>query len=276
MKWSTIRIKRKKYDTNTINIKHNLWRIENDLKWIFKNDNSFDINIKTKICLYWLDINLKNTLFPWVLKIERELKAFFIFLYKKKFNTDETIELLNEKNYVDISNKKNPLKILNQNTVKNKSIDEVIFTLTFGEFVYLIVFFDSIKSKMSSELKMNPSVFVNVIKFFNILRNAIAHNKTIIKIRDEKNNKRFSLKKDFFDFDISKNDIDIISTNASGSIYAVKVFLEKLDNIKKSKAFIKQIKKNFKLFYKTIPSRNEYERIIKLIFLSYYDDILKI
>ncbi|MDE5949817.1 MAG: hypothetical protein K2G54_02990, partial [Malacoplasma sp.] len=103
-----------------------------------------------------------------------------------------------------------------------------------------------------------------------------AHNKTVIKIKDEKNNKRFSLKKDLFDFEISKKEIDIISTNASGSIYALKIFLTKIDDKRKAKLFIKSVKKNFKTFQKTIKNSSEYERIMKLIFINYKKDIFKI
>ena len=269
------RLRKKQYDANKINLKHNLWRIENDLNWIFKKD--IENSLKTKICLYWLDINLKNTFFPWVLKIERELKSYFVSFYKKRFSTNSALELLNQENYSDISNQKNPLKILIEKNIKEKSIDEVVFTLTFGEFVNLLIFFnDYIKTSIANELNLNLSIFINVIKYFIILRNAIAHNKTIIKIRDEKNNKRFSLKKDFFDFEISKQDIDILSTNASGSIYVVKIFLERLDSKKKSSLFIKDVKKNLKIFNKTINNKHSYEQIINQIFLSHYKNILKI
>lgn len=265
----------KQYNVEELNFKHNLWRIENDLNWLFKN-TAYD-DLKTKICLYWLDINLKNTIFPWILKIERELKASFIYFYKKKFNSDLVTELLKKENYTDLENNKNPLKILNNSNFENKTIDEVIFTLTFGEFVYLVIFFnDSIKNQMSRSLQMNQTIFINVIKYLIILRNAIAHNKTIIKIKDEKNNKRFSLKKNLFEFEIAKNEIDIISTNASGSIFVVKLFLIKLDSEKKAKIFIKDIKKNFKVFCKTMKNKEEYKRIIKMIFLNYFDEILKI
>lgn len=276
MRVKVSKIRKKKYDVDEINYKHNLWRIKNDLNWIFKNQQQED-NIKTTLCLYWLDINFKNTFFPWILKIERELKSSFICFYKWKFNSDNAIELGVKENYTDISNKKNPLKIFDEIDLSSKSIDEVVFTLTFGEFVNLLIFFnDSIKTKIANELGMKLPIFINVIKFFIILRNAVAHNKTIIKIRDEKNNKRFSLKKDFFEFDIPKNHVDVLSTNASGCIYVVKHFLKKIDSDKKAKFFINDIKKNLKLFYKTMNNKKEYERIIKLIFLEYLDDILKI
>lgn len=275
MKIWTHFIKKREYDIEKINFKHNLWRITNDLNWLWKNSDNNDLN--TQMCLYWLDINLKNTIFPWILKIERELKASFIYFYKKKFNTTEINELLKKENYNDLENSKNPLKMLNEKKLEDKSIDETIFTLTFGEFVYLVIYFhDSIKNQMSKSLNMNLTIFVNIIKYFIILRNAIAHNKTIIKIKDEKNNKRFSLKKNLFDFSIQKNEIDIISTNASGSIYVVKLFLMKLDSRKKAKIFIKDIKDNIKVFYKTMKNKKEYKRIMNLIFLKYQNEILKI
>ncbi len=268
--------KKQNYNKEEINLKHNLWRIENDLNWIFYQDveNSFDI----KICLYWLDINLKNTIFPWVLKIERELKSYFIYYYKEKFKTSNSDQLLNLNNYTDLDNSKNPLKIFEEyKDMWEKTIDEVVFSLTFGQFVNLLIFFHPcIKSRIAHNLDMDLSVFINIIKYFNILRNAVAHNKTIIKIRDDKNNKRFSLKKKYFDFPIKKDEIDIISTNASGAIYVVKTFLARIDKNKKSKIFIKDVKRNFRDFYAWMNNKKEYKKIMKLIFLKYEKEIFQI
>ncbi|MDE5767676.1 MAG: Abi family protein [Malacoplasma sp.] len=277
MKISIFKFKNKIYNPYKINFKHNLWKIENDLNWIFKNLNN-DVNVfNTKICLYWLDINLKNTFFPWILKIERELKSYFIHYYKVEFKNSSISHLLEKNNYSISQKEKNPYEIIIRKDLTNVSVDQLIFSLTFGEFVNLLISFSNfIKLKISKDLDMNLAVFVNLIKFLNILRNAVAHNKTVIKIKDEKNNKRFSLKKDLFDFEISKKEIDIISTNASGSIYALKVFLTKIDDKRKAKLFIKSVKKNFKTFQKTIKNSFEYERIMKLIFINYKKDIFKI
>lgn len=268
-----LKFKKKKYNPNKIDTKHNIWKIENDLNWIFKdNHNSFN----TKICLYWLDINLKNTIFPWILKIERELKSNFIFIYKEKYLTDSASYLIDLDHYDKNIQGKNSYDILVRKNLTNVSIDELIFSLTFGEFVNLMLSFNSsIRNKIANHLGFPIGIFSNLIKFLIILRNAVAHNKTIIKIRDDKNNKRFSLKKDLFDFPIEKKEIDIISTNVSGSIFSLKKFLEKMDN-EKVKYLIKDVNKNLSVFKKTLNNKQEYERIIKLIFLNYYKEILKI
>lgn len=274
-KVKSYRNKKKEYSVEKINLKHNLWRIENDLNWIFKN-NVAD-TLENKLCLYWLDIHLKNTLFPWVLKIERELKALFVFFYKKKYQSNDVSFLMDSNNYSVIKNEKDPIKLLESKLGPQKTIDEMIFTLTFGEFVNIIILFQEyIKNNMAKHLNLTPSLFSNVIKYLIILRNAIAHNKTIIKIRDEKNNKRFSLKKDFFDFSITKQEIDILSTNASGAIYVVKKILLRMDNESKAKAFVKDIKKNLKTFKKTMNDKLLYKKIIELIFLKYLQEIIKI
>lgn len=265
--------KKHTYNHDKIDSKHNLWRIENDLNWIFKDKkNAFN----TKISLYWLDINLKNTFFPWILKIERELKSSFISIYKQKFQDSSACHVINDKNYDKVTNGKNPYDVLVRKNLIDKTIDELIFSLTFGEFVNLLLSFNSsIRHKIANDLNFSIDVFSNLIKYLNILRNAVAHNKTVIKIRDDKNNKRFSLEKKLFDFPIDKKEIVIISTNASGSIFVLKKFLEKMDS-KKIKFLIKNVNKNLKLFKKKIKNKQEYSRIIKLIFLNYYKNILKI
>lgn len=274
MKIKVYKLKNKIYNPNKINFKHNLWRIENDLNWFFLGHeiNSFN----TKMCLYWLDINLKNSFFPWILKIERELKSFFIHYYKLKFLDHSPKHLINQNNYEKKSNMINPCEILIKKNLQDKTVDEVIFSLTFGEFVNLTIYFNSfIKSKIANDLNLQIPIFINLIKFLNILRNSVAHNKTIIKIKDEKKNKRFSLKKDLFDFKISKEEIDILSTNISGSIYVLKILLEKIDSSKKSNYLLKDVKKNLKTFKKTLNNNSEYKRIMRLLFLDYSKEILK-
>lgn len=198
-----------------------------------------------------------------IIKLSFKIILFLIYLKKN--------------NYSLIQKEKNPYEIIIKKVNHETTIDQLIFSLTFGEFVNLLISFnDFIKKEISRDLNLNLAVFTNLIKFLNILRNAVAHNKTVIKIKDEKNNKRFSLKKDLFNFEISKREIDIISTNASGSIYALKVFLTKIDSKKKAKSFIKQVMKNFKTFHKTIKNKNEYQRIMKLLFINYKKEILKI
>ena len=264
------------YDLQKIDAKHNLWRIENDLDLIFSYVK-IEKNIDTKISLYWLDINLKNIFFPWILKIERELKSYFVYLFKIKFNNDLS-NLVNPLNYKKTSFDKNPIDIWKNVDFKQaKTIDELIFSLTFGEFINFFITFNSyFRITISSKINLKEAVFISYLKCILILRNAVAHNKTVIKIKDEKNNKRFSLKKASFDFEISKQEIDIISTNVSGSIFVIKKLLLHFDSPAKAKSFISEIQKGFAKFQKEINNPINYLKIIKLLFLNYFQQILKI
>ncbi|WPL40680.1 Abi family protein [Malacoplasma iowae] len=256
-------------------LNHNTWRIRNDLNWLLSNH----YNSNELYSLYWLDNNLKNVCFPWVLKLERQFKSAFIYFYKDRYQSDEIKFVLDKEIYSkrrDKQKKEAISKRVNDLVKENNiiKIDQLIFSLMFGEFVNFIIYFDnSLLQKLANHFRMELSVFVNCIKYLNILRNAIAHNKTIIKIIDEKNNKRYSLKKDLFNFPISKIAIDIISSNVSGSIFTIKQFLIKSDR-KKVSSFIKEIKKQLKLFKKELNDNDVYNRFIRKIFLNYLDDIL--
>lgn len=271
--------KDKDYQNYQIDIKHNYWRIKNDLSWIVESKDNTNNEL---ICLYWLDINLKNTLFPWVLKLEREIKSCFIFHYKYKFASESSSYLKDFKNYSHTSKTKIKIesfikRINDIDGQRNLSIDGIIFDLTFGEFINIFTYFSSdIKEFVAKYFGLNLTIFLNVLKFVSILRNAIAHNKTIIKIKDEKNNKRFSLKSAFFDFEISKKEIDIISTNFSGSIYVIKRMLLLFDSKQKAKKMIKGIKSNLKDYKKHLKNKKIYENIIQKIFLCYFPEIMKI
>lgn len=273
--------KNKDYQNYEIDIKHNFWRIKNDLSWIVesKEDNS---NKNELICLYWLDINLKNTLFPWVLKLEREIKSCFVFYYKQKFVSESSLFLKDFKNYLYTDKTKTKIesfikRINDIDAQRNLSIDGIVFDLTFGEFINIFTYFDNdVKLAVAKYFGLNPSIFFNVLKFVSILRNAIAHNKTIIKIKDEKNNKKFSLKSGFFDFEISKKEIDIISINFSGCVYVIKKMLLLFDNRQKAKKMIKAIKVNLKDYKKHLKNKEIYEKTIQKIFLNYFKEIMKI
>lgn len=271
--------KNKIYQKEKIDIKHNYWRVTNDLSWIVSSKD----NMNELICLYWLDIRLKNVLFPWVLKLEREIKSCFIYFYKEKFNSESSTFLKEKNNYSDNKASKNKIdayiKRINDidNFGNNSSIDAIVFSLTFGEFINIFLCFDNeLKMMVAKHLKLNSTVFANVLKFLSILRNAIAHNKTIIKIKDEKNNQRFSLKSAFFDFDITKQEIDIISTNFSGSVYVVKKLLMNIDKKEKVKNMIKEINKCLKMYKKSLKDKNVYQNTINKIFLKYFKEITSI
>lgn len=264
------------FNENKIDMNHNMWRIQNDLKWLLKDNDDFSILYS----LYWFDNGMKNICFPWVLKIERQLKSVFIYFYKEKYNTDDINEVLIETNYIvkkkeiDKSNliRKRISEIIEENKIKK--IDQLLFSLTFGETVNFMIYFNnSIIHKMANHFRLEFSIFVNVIKYLNIIRNAIAHNKTIIKIVDEKNNKKFSLKKQFFDFEISKVEIDIISSKITGIIFTIKQLLIKSDRDKVD-YFIKDVKKQLKIFKKHINSKHLYNSILNKLFLNYKEEIL--
>lgn len=274
--------KNKSYQNNKIDIKHNYWRIKNDLSWIVNAKNDATINENELICLYWLDINLKNTFFPWVLKLEREIKSCFIFYYKQKFKSENSSFLKDIKNFNfrgDKTKIESFIKRVNDvDNQRNLSIDGIIFDLTFGEFINIFIYFcvNDIKLNVATRFGFkSTNIFSNILKFVSILRNAIAHNKTIIKIKDEKNNKLFSLKPAFFDFQILKEEVDIISTNFSSSVYVIKKFLLS-DSRKKAKKFIKGIKANLKIYKKHLKNKKIYQKVIKKIFLNYFNEIMKI
>lgn len=268
--------KKKHHDEQKIDTRHNLYRIKNDLLWIYKDSKMPDIN--SLLSLYWLDINLKNAIFPWTLKIERELKSLFIHFYKNIFKTDLFSFLMERSNYLE-----NPLykkKIdftldkIKQLSHKRKNIDNLIFSMSFGEFVtLLIVFSGEIQKCYCQHLKIKKSIFLNLIKYCSIIRNLVAHNKTILNIIDDINDKRFSLKKDIFSFPISKEEIDIISTNIAGIIYAFNYFIMHIDSAKVVK-FNRIIWKQFKIFNRYLSSNNEYKFIMKKFFLNYEKQIL--
>ncbi|MDE5553067.1 MAG: Abi family protein [Malacoplasma sp.] len=271
--------KKNNYHKQTIDIKHNYWRIKNDLSWIV----GYKENINDLVCLYWLDINLKNVLFPWVLKLEREIKSCFVYYYKEKFQSENSSFLKDANNYSITTNSiklkvRSFIKRIKEvNNESDSSIDSVVFSLTFGEFINIFIYFSNeVKINVAKHLGLNSAIFANILKFLSILRNAIAHNKTIIKIRDEKNNQRFSLKSAFFDFDISKKEIDIISTNVSGSIYVIKKVLLTIDKKSKVKKLIKDVKRNLKTYKKSLGNKEMYQNTIGKIFLKYFNHIMRI
>lgn len=268
--------KKKLHDEKKIDTKHNLYRIKNDLLWIYKDSKIPNLN--SLLSLYWLDINLKNALFPWTLKIERELKSLFIYFYKNIFKSDSFSFLMDKLNYLEnpIYKKKIifTLDKIKQLSYKRNNIDNLIFSMSFGEFVtLLIVFSDEIKKHYCRHLKIKKSIFLNLIKYCSIIRNLVAHNKTILNIIDDINGKKFSLKKGMFSFPITKEDIDIISTNIAGIIYAFNYFIIHIDSAKVDK-FKYIIWRQFKIFNKFLASNIEYKFIMKKFFLNYEKEII--
>ncbi|MEG2198369.1 MAG: Abi family protein [Malacoplasma sp.] len=267
---------KRKPDENKIDAKHNLCRIKTDLLWVYKDKKTPNLNFL--ISLYWLDINLKNALFPWTLKIERELKSLFIYFYKDFFKSDSFSFLLDENNYLTNPLYKDKITFtlykINQLIHRKTNIDNLIFSLTFGEFVTLIIVFsDEIKKNYCEYLKIKKTVFLNLIKYCSIVRNLVAHNKTILNIIDERNNNRFSLKKDIFNFKINKEEIDILSTNIAGIICGFDYLITHID-FKKVPKFLDDIRKPFKTFKKFLSSNNEYKFVMKRFFLSYEKQII--
>lgn len=267
---------KRKPDENKIDAKHNLCRIKTDLLWVYKDTKTPNLNFL--ISLYWLDINLKNALFPWTLKIERELKSLFIYFYKDFFKSDSFSFLLDENNYLTNPLYKDKITFtlykINQLIHRKTNIDNLIFSLTFGEFVTLIIVFsDEIKKNYCEYLKIKKTVFLNLIKYCSIVRNLVAHNKTILNIIDERNNNRFSLKKDIFNFKINKEEIDILSTNIAGIICGFDYLITHID-FKKVPKFLDDIRKPFKTFKKFLSSNNEYKFVMKRFFLSYEKQII--
>ncbi len=268
--------KNKKYELDELDLKHNLWRMKNDLLWLCKNTN----NISNLASIYWFDIDLKNICFPWVLKLEREFKSVFIWYYKQNFHTNDSQYLLDKKYYnVKKNNTKKIDKIIyNVEDIlakkRSNNIDELVFALTFGEFVTTFTHYnESIFNKVSFSFNLSPDIFCNILKFLNILRNSIAHNKTILKIVDEKNNKRFSLKTSFFDFQITKEHVDILSINAGGIIYVISKMI-RTPNMNKTKAFLKEVENLLKRLKYSLDSKNTYLDFVNKIFLNYKDQIL--
>ncbi|MEF9984891.1 MAG: Abi family protein [Malacoplasma sp.] len=267
---------KRKPDENKIDAKHNLCRIKTDLLWVYKDTKTPNLNFL--ISLYWLDINLKNALFPWTLKIERELKSLFIYFYKDFFKSDSFSFLLDENNYLTNPLYKDKITFtlykINQLIHRKTNIDNLIFSMTFGEFVTLIIVFsDEIKKNYCEYLKIKKTVFLNLIKYCSIVRNLVAHNKTILNIIDERNNNRFSLKKDIFNFKINKEEIDILSTNIAGIICGFDYLITHID-FKKVPKFLDDIRKPFKTFKKFLSSNNEYKFVMKRFFLSYEKQII--
>ena len=86
---------KKTYDLDRVDENHNLHRIKNDLGWIYQDYN----NINPLISIYWFDNELKNICFPWVLKLERQFKAYFIKLYKQSFQTNNADSFLDKTNF---------------------------------------------------------------------------------------------------------------------------------------------------------------------------------
>ncbi|MEG0879401.1 MAG: Abi family protein [Malacoplasma sp.] len=267
---------KRKPDENKIDAKHNLCRIKTDLLWVYKDTKTPNLNFL--ISLYWLDINLKNALFPWTLKIERELKSLFIYFYKDFFKSDSFSFLLDENNYLTNPLYKDKITFtlykINQLIHRKTNIDNLIFSMTFGEFVTLIIVFsDQIKKNYCEYLKIKKTVLLNLIKYCSIVRNLVAHNKTILNIIDERNNNRFSLKKDIFNFKINKEEIDILSTNIAGIICGFDYLITHID-FKKVPKFLDDIRKPFKTFKKFLSSNNEYKFVMKRFFLSYEKQII--
>lgn len=270
--------KNKKYDIEELDLKHNLWRMKNDLSWLY---NDLD-KINNLASIYWFDIDLKNICFPWVLKLEREFKSVFIWYYKKNFDTDDCKYLLDKNYYKVRKNTSNKIDKIIHNVEevltyrKSNNVDELIFALTFGEFVTTFINFnESIFNKVAFSFNLAPDIFCNILKFLNILRNSIAHNKSILRIVDEKNNKRFSLKSLFFDFSIPKEHIDILSINAGGIIYVISKMI-RTKNMEKTKAFLRDVNNLLKRLKISLDSKEVYLTIVNKIFLDYMNQILNI
>lgn len=269
----------KKINLDEIDKKHNIHRLKKQLSWIY---NDFD-NINPLLNIYWFDNELKNICFPWILKFEREFKAGFIWLYKQEYKTSDSEFIMDKKMF---NSKKCDSKRIDEiiskiddilTDKKTSNIDELIFSFTFGEFITtLLNFNESFFDKFSNMFHFPQDIMSNILKYLNILRNSIAHNKSVIKIHDEKTNKRFSLKLNFFDFEISKEDADIISINSAGIIYVVNKLIKNSNSSKKENNFIKEIINILARLEKNINNDSVFESIMKKIFLSYKENILSI
>lgn len=275
--------KRYKYNGNDVDFKHNQWRINNDLGWIFSDGKCTlkDIDIYR---LYWFDIELKNLCFPWVFKLERELKSMFIYYYKQIYQ-NEINHLLEGSNYNwNLKNAKNKIPshisqlkaTKKKQNNKNQTIDNFIFVLTFGEFVSTLRFFNSsIVDQIANQFEMKANVFVSALQLLNVVRNTIAHNKTILDVSDKNSNRSMCLVKDVFNFNIDKKDCDYISTKAGGVIYIVARMLNK-SGLNKSKYFIKNVIKLTKKTKSLFTNKADFDKVIYKLFSKHEKDILHI
>lgn len=264
-----------KHLVNKRDFKHNDWKIKNDLSWIFEYENeTYDKIIDH---LYWFDIDLKNCFFPWLLKIERELKSMYIYFYKKEFNSENSDFLFNLKFY-----KKNLKRnfVFDNNNEIEKTIDGVIMNMKFGEFSnFISCFYKPILIRISDYLNLNPYVLMTVIKYASLIRNAVTHNQTVVKLQFKNLKFKIILPKEIFNFEIEKDCIESISEKASGAIYVIKWFLLKMDNLK-TKIFLDNIKTSINSFIRNMENKKEileYERILEKIFYNQYcfEQILK-
>ena len=154
---------------------------KNILKYIKKNYSKI---LKQKmtddqiISIYWFDNNMKNILFPWILKIEREIKTIFVYYFNKKYKTFKDV-ILNSNNFNDEFQKIKP--IINK-VKKYESLEEYIFSITYGEFIKLAENMNNnilnLIIKSLNILKIDKDFF----KKTNLIRNNIAHNLSLLSI----------------------------------------------------------------------------------------------
>lgn len=156
---------------------------KNILGYIRNNYSKFiDHNISDEkiISIYWFDNNMKNIIFPWILKIERELKTIFVYYFKKKYKGYVDV-ILNKNNYNDNYLKVKP--ILNK-VKRYATLEEYVFSLTYGEFVKLCMtmsngIYDLILKNLNIH-KIDSNFFENIL----IVRNNIAHNLSLLSINE--------------------------------------------------------------------------------------------
>lgn len=156
---------------------------KNILNYIKKNYSSI-LNKKMTddqiISIYWFDNNMKNILFPWILKIERELKTIFVYFFKKKYKSFKDI-ILNENNFDNQFKKITP--ILNK-IKKYDSLEEFIFSITYGEFIKIIKSFNSDIYKSIIKSLNIEKIDDDFFKKIQLIRNNIAHNLSLLSINE--------------------------------------------------------------------------------------------
>ena len=154
--------------------------IINYIRKIYSNIIDKDLSDDEIISIYWFDNNMKNTIFPWVLKIERELKTIFVNLYNKKYKSFKDVLLNSNKYNCSFS----LIKPIVNKVKKFSSIEEFVFSITFGEFIKILYYFDiSIKKEIDKLLKIKK-ISENFYECILITRNTIAHNLSLLSMCD--------------------------------------------------------------------------------------------
>lgn len=259
-------------DLDKIDKKHNLQRIKNDYAWIF-NLSDVDLANKTNwkklVYVYWFDVNLRNIIFAWLSKFERELKSLFITFYKQFIGSNQIEYLITSLKKEASLNSQNLIRTILNGSKQETTIDIAIFDLTFGGFCILLNKFEynniQFLNLIADHLDISLFNFKKILKLLLKIRNQIAHNHSIIKSFEEKNLK-YLLKKDFFEFEISYEQRKEFCQKPILLIYCLKKLNEKLDDSAKATKFIKAINWGVKDLKKWINNKEDFLSVCLVCF----------